>query len=179
MRGDYNSGQPKGRFMSKVWRSFWVLGLMGVLLSGCASLQTGFEKPQVNLTALRPLPSNGFEQRFEVQLRVVNPNSRALPIKGMSYSLFINDIELATGVSGDIPTIGAYQEVELTLPVSTQIISVLRLVSDVVSSGRDSVDYNLEARIETGMTLMPRFTVSESGSMNLSDLRPPGRSIAL
>ncbi|MYM62649.1 LEA type 2 family protein [Pseudomaricurvus sp. HS19] len=165
--------------MNKVWRSVWVLGVLGLLLTGCAGLQPGFEKPQVNLTALRPLPSSGFEQRFEVQLRVVNPNSRALPVQGMSYTLFINDIELATGVSSDIPAIGAYQEVQLTLPVSTQIISVLRLVSDVVSSGRDSVDYNLEARIDTGMTLMPHVTVSEAGSMSLSDLRPPGRSIAL
>ncbi|MDP5052233.1 MAG: hypothetical protein NWP69_00470, partial [Congregibacter sp.] len=58
------------------------LGIATVLLTllgGCASMNAlDFDKPEVELLALQPMPSQGMEARFLVKLRVVNPNSLPL-----------------------------------------------------------------------------------------------------
>ncbi len=154
-----------------------VMLFLGV--SGCSILPYQLEPPTVTLADLKPLPSSGFEQRFEVRLNISNPNAVVLPLKGISYRLKVNGFDLATGVANNLPTINAYQESQVVLTVSAQFISVMRLIADVVSNGSNTVDYALEAKLDLGNPLLPKLNVAEEGSIDLSNLRPPGRSITL
>ena len=52
-----------------------VVTLLVTLLSSCALLDPAYEKPAVHLVRLEPLSSSGFEQRFKVDLKIINPNS--------------------------------------------------------------------------------------------------------
>ena len=76
-------------------------GLM-VLASGCATL-TDFDPPRVTMESLRALPTEGAVPRFEIKLRVTNPNTDALDIAGVSYSLELLGRELLHGVTRDVP----------------------------------------------------------------------------
>ena len=77
-------------------------------LGGCASIPTHKPiPPEVNLVGLRVVELGLFEQRYELQLRVQNPNSFVLPISGMSYSPELNGEEFARGVSrGKVSLVG-------------------------------------------------------------------------
>ena len=58
-----------------------------LLLQGCASLTQDLDPPKVSLTSFRALPSEGGAPRFEITLRVINPNTQTLDIAGISYSI--------------------------------------------------------------------------------------------
>src|SRR5215831_811222 len=77
----------------------WPILLAGVaLLSGCASAMK-WEAPKLSVAALKVQSADIFSQRLVVHMRVVNPNDRELPIKGITYRIEVNDAELAEGLT--------------------------------------------------------------------------------
>ncbi|KPK61493.1 MAG: hypothetical protein AMJ59_00220 [Gammaproteobacteria bacterium SG8_31] len=75
-----------------------LLGLVAVatgLLAACVGLRN-LEAPDVVVTAIRPVDATLLEQRFEVDLRIYNPNNRDLPIDGVDFELAINESRLAS-----------------------------------------------------------------------------------
>ena len=139
-----------------------------VLTGGCASLTPRFESPTVELVSLKMLPGDGLSQQFEAGLRVTNPNSRGLRLKGMSYSLSINDYKLASGVTSDIPNIDAYGSGTLVVPISTSLLGGLRLVQSLMQTRQQEIRYRLEASLDTGQLWMPRLNVVEEGVVPLA-----------
>ena len=143
--------------------------LVALFLSvGCATLTPRFESPAVELISLKMLPSDGLSQQFEVGLRVTNPNSSALKLKGMSYSLSINDYKLASGVTSAIPVIEAYGTGELIVPVSTNLFGGLRLVQSLLQTPQNEIRYRLEASLDPDQIWLPRFNVVEEGVVPLA-----------
>ena len=151
---------------SKKLATLWLLTLL-LALTGCASLSPNFENPIVEITTLKMLPSNGLQQNFEVGLKVKNPNSVVLPLTGMSYSLSIDGYRVASGVSADLNSIEAYGEAQLVLPVSTSLMNSLRLVKGLMASGNREIGYELNASFDTGITFLPKISVSENGFLPL------------
>ena len=81
-----------------------LLGL-AFLLTACASITPEFDPPKVNLESFRALPSEGGAPRFELKLRIANPNTQSLDIAGISYSVDVLDRELISGVTNEVPLI--------------------------------------------------------------------------
>lgn len=145
-----------------------LLTLAGVmLLQGCASVSPRFEQPTVEVLSLKMLPSAGLEQRFDVGLKVVNPNNRALNIRGMSYSLIVEGFTVASGVTADVPEVGPYAEARFTLPASTSLVSSVRLLKHLLELNASSLSYRLEARLDLGIPLTPKMRVVEEGKVEL------------
>jgi LEA14-like dessication related protein len=142
-----------------------------ILLQGCASLSPKFEQPEVEVLSIQRLPSTGMEQRFAMGLKVLNPNSRALNIKGMSYSLSIENYTVATGVSAEVPTVAAYSEERFSLPVSTSLLSSIGLLKHLVALDKPSLSYRLEAKLDLGIPLAPKMRVVEEGNVDLGQLQ--------
>jgi len=132
------------------------------LLVGCASLSSDFEKPQVQLVSFKPLAAEGFEQRFEIRLRILNPNNSDLNIQGMSYHFSLNDHKLVSGVSNEIPNIPAYGEGVVLLNGSTNLISGGRFIFDLLQGNKDTLTYDLEAKIDVG-AFIPSIKIVENG----------------
>ena len=55
------------------------IALLALMSGACASLQD-LQSPDVVVTAIRPLDATMLEQRFEVDLRIYNPNNKELPL---------------------------------------------------------------------------------------------------
>lgn len=154
---------------SKQWtkRAIQVIAVLGCLaLAGCASLMPNFERPEVKLTSFTPLPSDGLEQRFKVGLRVLNPNSVALPVQGLSYHLSLNGQKVVSGVSGDVPEIPAYGDVALTLEASVSLLSGARFILDLLQRDDGMIDYELQTKLDVGL-LSPAIRVVEYGQLSL------------
>lgn len=98
--------------MVRIHRYLALLVAMVLLagISGCAGLFRPVESLQVNLADLRLQDATLFEQRFVLVLRIQNPNSFAIPVEGVQYSLDLDNEEFARGVSStkvEIPALGS------------------------------------------------------------------------
>lgn len=96
-------------------------------LAGCATLAGG-DAPDVRVVGLEPLPSEGLELRFALQLRIQNPNDAAIAYDGVAVKLDLDGRGLASGVSDAKGTIARFSEELVSVPVSLSAFSALRQV---------------------------------------------------
>ena len=123
-----------------------VLGAL--LLGGCAGLQPYAETPRVSLVSIKPLDMQMLEQRFVLELRILNPNSVAIPVSGLSYALEINQREFAYGVSQQAVSIPPYGEALLQVEVVSNLLNVMRQLQQLGDSpGGGGLEYRLHGKI--------------------------------
>lgn len=137
------------------------------MVTGCATLHPDFETPTVAVSAIRALPSESIAPRFEIDLHIINPNRTALTLQGIAYSLKLDGHKLLTGVGNDLPTIDGYGEGDVTLIASTDLLSSIRFVADLMNAQSGAINYELEAKLDVG-GFRPTIHVSEKGEINLS-----------
>lgn len=135
------------------------------LATGCATPRHDFEEPSVSVTSFTPLPSEGLAPRFEIGLRVVNPNPESLSLRGMSYKLFLNDYEVLDGAANGLPVVPAYGEAEFKVVASVGLIAGIRFVNDMLQNARDLIDYRLQARLDAG-AIAPTIRIDKVGSFS-------------
>lgn len=146
--------------------SLLLLLLLTVLTSGCASLSEPIDPPRVSLEDFSSLPSEGAGPRFQIKLRIQNPNEQTLDIAGISYGIELAGQEVITGVSNDIPVIDGYSEGVVTLDASLQLFQVLRLLASLGQPTADDLTYRFTAKIDfKGM--IPTQRVEEEGQITL------------
>jgi LEA14-like dessication related protein len=128
-------------------------GLMAalLLLGGCAALQPGgsdFDPPTVELMAVKPARSQGLEARFDISLRVVNPNARALDLEGVYYELWIQDKKLLTGASAEPTTIPAFGEGRVDVSGVASLFGSLALLTRLMEAKpQGGIEYELKTKL--------------------------------
>ncbi|XQW84272.1 LEA type 2 family protein [Thalassotalea piscium] len=137
------------------------------LMSGCASLNLEYTKPSVELTSFKVLPANGLEQKFEIGLKVMNPNSFALPFNGMSYQLNVLGETLAHGVTAKIPTAEAYGESSFVVPVATSLLGGIKVISALIKRQSTDIKYQFIAKLDIDIPFVPKLEVTEAGVIPL------------
>ncbi|MFT5852070.1 MAG: LEA14-like dessication related protein [Colwellia sp.] len=138
-----------------------------LFLSGCATMNPGYEDPSVELVSFKALPVNGFEQNFEIGLKLINPNNFELPFNGISYQLSVAGETLAHGVAANIPTAKAYGESRFVVPVSTNLIGGFRVIRALMDSKGQNISYQLKAKLDIDIPFMPKLTVIQDGIIPL------------
>jgi LEA14-like dessication related protein len=112
---------------------------------GCAGFGKQLLPPEVSLVDLRPLPSESLEQRFEVKIRVLNPNDVDLAGDGVDLILEINERRLGRAVSSEpflIPRLG--DEV-IVLVATANWLDVLRQA--IALPEARGIEYTLRGRL--------------------------------
>ena len=104
-------------------RAIWVL-VVGLSLAGCSLLVPKLETPRLSIVDVELLKSDLWQQRLKVRMRVQNPNHRALPVKGLSYTLEVAGKEFAHGESGASFVVPALGEAEVGLLVPAHVVVV-------------------------------------------------------
>jgi LEA14-like dessication related protein len=137
------------------------------MLAGCASLTSELDPPKVSLESFRSLPSEGNTPRFEIKLRVINPNKQTLDIAGISYSVELLDRELITGVTNDILPIEGYGEGVVTLEAGLQLLEILRLMASLGTSTSEPLVYRFSAKIDFN-GFIPTQRIEETGELQLN-----------
>ena len=87
------------------------------------------------------------EQRFALQLRIMNPNDVAIPVEGLSYAIEINDREFAYGVSRQSVEIPAFGEALLDVEVASNLLNVMQQLQALYGETRNSMAYRLAGKI--------------------------------
>lgn len=144
-----------------------LLTLLGLaLLSGCASLVPKLDPPKVSLVSFKTLPGSAGTPRFEIKLRVMNPNKQTLDIAGISYSVDLLGKELITGVSNNIAPIAGYSEGDVTLEAGLQLLELLQLMTGMGSKTSEPLAYKFTAKIDFN-GFVPTQRVEERGEIRL------------
>jgi LEA14-like dessication related protein len=143
-----------------------ILGALALsLLSGCAALPR-FETPKLSVIALEMQSADIFSQRLKVRMRVLNPNSRELPVKGISYRIEIDDAELGQGLTNTPFVVPAMGEAEFDVQVTTNLAGMLgKLLSR--RGSRDSLQYRLVGEVALASGFLRRIPFDERGSVKL------------
>lgn len=143
-----------------------------LLFSGCAGLQTSdYQDPAVSINTFKIVPSQGLAPRFEIGLRIVNPNREALELKGIAYTIDIEGNRILTGAANDLPVIEAYSEGDVTLQASTDLFGGLGLITDLMKQKSDKVTYDLHVKLDAG-SFRPLVHVDRTGEMSLTGEQP-------
>lgn len=134
--------------------------LTAATLAACTGLRD-LEPPDVVVTAIRPLDATLLEQRFEVDLRIYNPNNRDLDIDGVDFELVVNDSRLARGSGASQLLLPRLGEAETTVRVSTTVFDVARQIMNAGESG--VITYRLSGRVHLGTGLGGSLPFEKSG----------------
>ncbi|MGK0440975.1 MAG: LEA14-like dessication related protein [Pseudohongiellaceae bacterium] len=140
------------------------------LLSACATLHPNFANPTVKLINFKPLKNNGLEQRFDIDLRVTNPNAQTLKLVGMSYAIELDGFKVITGASNDIPDLPAYGDAKVNLKASIGLLQSARLFSSLLNKTRSEINYSITTKLDTGIPIIGILPVTDSGVLNMSEL---------
>lgn len=138
-----------------------------LVLASCAAVTPKLEQPTVKVAGLQLLPAQGLTQPIEVSLLVTNPNARDLSLRGMSYTIGIENFDVLSGVSDQLPTLNAYQETPVKVVVTANVLQLVRLIEHFGRNGvKENVDYNFSATLDYSAWL-PSLRVNEKGSIPL------------
>ena len=151
-------------------RSLILYTLIILLAAGCATIQSDYEAPSVIITDFRVLPSEGIAPRFEIGLRIINPNREPLEPIGISYTVKLEGHKVLTGVTNKIPVIEAYGESGIKLAATADMFSSISLLTDLMKKKRDTFNYVLNVKMDIG-GLRSNVHVNKEGSISLA----PGR----
>ena len=115
----------------------WIFGIAycasaALALAACATLGGGFEPPRITLSAIRLQEIKGFESIFQVDLRVLNPNNRALPIKGVDCDLALNGRHLARGLANPEKEIPSYGSDIVTVTVFASMLDMVGIAQHLI-----------------------------------------------
>ncbi|MEH6584774.1 MAG: LEA type 2 family protein [Halioglobus sp.] len=140
--------------------------LMAIALVGCAGLTSDMDPPKVTVESVNALPSEDIGPRFEIKLRVSNPNKQTLDIAGISYTIDLLGKELVSGVTNDVPVIEGYTDEVVTVEAGINMFQLLRLLADLGQAPTDALEYRFAAKIDFN-GFIPTQRVEESGSLSL------------
>ena len=119
--------------------------LFPVILTACSTMPRDFETPKFSVANIVPKDMTLMEQRFDVDLRIQNPNNFDLGINGVRFDIVLNGKEFGTGLSGAKITVPRFGSEVITGEVITGLGSILRQAQGF-SSGVAKVQYSLKGK---------------------------------
>lgn len=145
-----------------------------ITLGGCAGM-FGHDPLRVSVAGLEPLPSQGLEMRFNMKLRIQNPNESALDFDGVSVDLQVNGKSFASGVSDQRGSVPRYGETLVSVPLTVPAFTVLRQAFSLAGSDAPpgQFPYMLRGRLGGGITGGTRFI--DQGTLSLPNVGLAGQ----
>jgi LEA14-like dessication related protein len=121
-----------------------LMGLITLVFTACSTLPRDIEPPRMNIVNIAPKDIAIFEQRYDVQLRILNPNDADLGIKGMRFDIELNDQEFASGMSGQKVTVPRFGSEVVNVEVTSGLSSLVRQVEQMNKTGMNKIRYRIK-----------------------------------
>jgi LEA14-like dessication related protein len=138
-----------------------------LLTSGCSLLVPKLETPQLSVVNVELQKSDLWEQRMKVRMRVVNPNDRPIPVKGLTCALEVQGEELAHGVSGAAFNVPALGEAEFDMNMTANMAGALIKLLGRGNEIGDQVEYRVKGKISLSEGFLRSIPFEDSGSFKL------------
>jgi LEA14-like dessication related protein len=139
--------------------------LVAVALSGCALFVPKLQTPKLSIVDIEVRRANFLEQQLRVRVRVENPNDRSLPIKGLSYTVYIGGEEFATGASDASFVVPALGTAEFNMDVTANAAgAIFAILNQPRGQG---IDYHMRGRVELSHGWLRSIPFEQSGTFTL------------
>lgn len=149
----------------KILRTMALLSLV-VGLSGCSTwLGRDFEEPQVRLAKVDIIKARLLEQQFLLRFRIDNPNDHSLPVRGLVYTVHLNDIELASGESSGWLTVPANGFRYYEVPVYTNLWRHMKYIVRLLEKPDRPIAYRLDGDLKIGLMFGRQVHISSNGEI--------------
>lgn len=143
-----------------------VLLSMTLLLSACSSLICNdFRDPSFHLSRVEVVRAKVLEQRFNLFFSIENPNNFSLDIQDLNYSVYLNEIKLASGQSSMSHTLAPKSTSEIKVPVRTNLWRNLKQVIQMLKNPNEPITYRLEGQVEVGSWFGRSVELQRSGEL--------------
>lgn len=151
--------------------------LAGLSLAACSGLPFNVAAPKVRVAEVTVKSLGLLEQRFDVGLRVSNPNDFDLTIEALDFVLEVNGRPFATGLSRVSTLIPASTTALVRVDAITQSKNLIQqfntLPSDVLKSG---VPYHVTGRVKTDKSSR-WLPFDHTGVYGGEEKKPAGRAV--
>jgi len=119
-------------------------------LAACSGLPFNAVAPKVSVADVAVKRLGFFEQRFDVGLRVSNPNDFDLTIEALDFELEVNGQPFASGLSQTSTRIAATSSTLLRIDATTQSKDLIRQIESLSpESLKAGVPYRIHGRLKT------------------------------
>ena len=139
--------------------------LLAVALSGCTLFVPRLETPRLAIVDLQVRKASLIEQQLQVRVRVENPNDRSLPVKGLSYTVYLGGQEFATGVSDASFVVPALGTAEFNMDVTANAAGALFAI--LGKPRGQGIDYRMQGRVELTRGWLRSIPFEQSGTFSL------------
>jgi LEA14-like dessication related protein len=143
-----------------------LMALACLAFTGCGALPK-LETPKLSVVSMRMQSADIFSQRLQVRMRVLNPNARELPIKGIEYRIEVNDAELAQGLTDTPFVVPAMGEAEFDVQVTANLAGALARFLSRRGGSQETLDYRLIGSVALSSGFLRRIPFDERGSVKL------------
>ena len=134
-------------------------------LTGCSLLAPKFTKPTLSVVNITLGRSDLLQQHMVVRMKVENPNDRALPVEGLSYTFAVNGEDLAHGVSNASFMVPARGEAEFDTAVTTNMATaVLRILG---RGNNAPLNYRFSGKVQLSAGLIRSIPFEHTGVLDL------------
>ncbi|WGY68811.1 LEA type 2 family protein [Burkholderia cepacia] len=155
---------PRTLFRFAPLRAVLMLVAAALLLGGCAGLTR--DPVRVSVAGLDPLVGQGLEMRFNLKLRVQNPNDAPIEYDGISVALDLNGTPFASGVSDRSGTVPRFGEAVLDVPVSVSAFAAARQAWNLPGAAANGeLPYALRGRLAGGVLGTVHF--NDAGTLRM------------
>lgn len=126
------------------------------------------ERPELSVVGVQLVSATLFEQRLKVRLHVQNPNDRALPIKGIEYTMEVMEQPAASGQSDASFVVPPLGEAEFDMSVTTNLAgTLLQLLSRGSNALAQEVPYRLTGKVELSEGWLRSIPFDQRGTFKL------------
>ncbi|HEX7912859.1 MAG TPA: LEA type 2 family protein [Paraburkholderia sp.] len=141
-----------------------IIAIVTLTLNGCALF--GGDPLRVNVAGIEPIDSQGLEMRFNVKLRVQNPNDSAVSFNGVSLDLELNGKPFASGVSDQSGNVPRFGETVVNVPLTVPAFAAVRQAFAFAGAAQSGqIPYILRGKLAGGLTGTTRFV--DQGTLSL------------
>lgn len=125
---------------------FFAVALLCLALTTCATIRP--EPPEVQLAGLEITDLSLSHANFLAKLKLYNPNSTALDIRGLTFTLFLNDVRIANGKTAKAFNIPSEAFGDAALHLSSSYLNLLHLSTGL--QGKDQISFRIAGEVKVG-----------------------------
>ncbi len=150
-----------------------------LLLAACSGLPFNVQPPRITVADIDIQSLGLFEQHFDVNLRVTNPNDFELAIEGLEFELQVNGHPFAKALSKNPAQIPALTSTLMRVDAVTQSIDLLQQFKLVPPETlKAGIPYRIKGRIKIDkvFTWLP---FEQNGVYGAPGEKPPKDSVMI
>ncbi len=134
-------------------------------LGACSSLVPKLQPPQLTVVGLEVVKADLLQQQLRVRMHVHNPNDRALPVRGIEYTVEVAGEDFAHGDSDrdfTVPALGDYE-----FDVNVYANAAPLVLKYALGGRRDAVPYRIVGKVQLASGFIRSVPFNETGEFKL------------